>query len=51
MVGDMEGDGPYQGLGVKVWIGLGLWGMMGRDVKSLTNAGMGKCSRYQRVNV
>ena len=25
----------------------GLWGLLGRGSKSLTNAGMGECSRYQ----
>jgi hypothetical protein len=25
LVGDMEGDGPYKGSGVKVWFGLDYW--------------------------
>ena len=37
MVGDIVGDGPYKRLGVKVWFGIELLGLLGRDVGKLAN--------------
>ena len=41
----MEGDRVEHGSGLEVLIGIGLWGLLGRDVGKLANDAMGTESR------